>query len=174
MRRILFLLTAVTGAATLVCIALYASAPSPPIYTLAITFGTTFYHFAMRLVVGYGFHARFRNHIDHTRAWFHPRRFEPKLYALIQVRRWKKYVPSFAPATFQLERASVKQVVQAMCQSEIIHEVIMLLSFVPVLFSLWLGSFGIFLLTSLAASLLDSVFVILQRYNRPRLVRLIK
>ena len=48
----------------------------------------------------------------------------------------------------------------------------MVLSFVPVAFSVWFGSLGVFLITSFAAFLFDSVFVILQRYNRPRLMRL--
>lgn len=56
------------------------------------------------------------------------------------------------------------------CQSETVHEVNMLLSFVPLLFSIWFGSLDVFLITSCGAAL----FVIMQRYNRPRLMRLMR
>ncbi len=59
-----------------------------------------------------------------------------------------------------------------MCQSEIVHAVIILLSFVPLPGTIPFGAFPVFLLTSLAAALTDTVFVIVQRYNRPRVIRL--
>ncbi len=48
----------------------------------------------------------------------------------------------------------------------------MVLSFLPVAATFLFGEFWAFLLTSLGGYLLDSVFVVLQRYNRPRLIRL--
>ena len=46
-------------------------------------------------------------------------------------------------------------------------------SFVPLLFSLAVGVLPVFLITSLIAAAFDMIFVIIQRYNRPRLLRLI-
>jgi len=51
---------------------------------------------------------------------------------------------------------------------------ITVLSFIPLLFSIWFGSAGVFLITSCLAALLDAAFVMVQRYNRPRLLRLIQ
>ena len=142
--------------------------------SIAITSGTTFYHFAMRLSVGYIIDAKFHNRMDYTRKWFRQKSFEPELYKRIRVKKWKKRLPTFHPETFQLEKNSAADIIQATCQSEIVHEVIMVLSFVPVLLSVWLGSVEIFLITSVISFLFDGTFVILQRYNRPRLMRLIK
>ncbi len=82
MKKVMLTVTVVTAVLTVVC----ALFPSPLAYSLAITFGTTFYHFAMRLCVGYGIHARFHNRMDYTRAWFQPRPFERRLYRLLRVK----------------------------------------------------------------------------------------
>lgn len=64
--------------------------------------------------------------------------------------------------------------IQASGQAEIVHEVITMLSFVPTLFTVWFGAAGVFLTTSCLAALLGTVFVMVPRYNRPRLQRLIQ
>lgn len=144
------------------------------LFSLAVTFGTAFYHFAVRLAVGLGIDAKYHNRMDYTRTWFQEKPFERALYEKLRVKQWKKHLPTFTPEEFDLKSRSVEQVVQAMCQSEVVHEVNMPLSLVPILFSIWFGSPGVFLLTSCAALVFDGVFVIMQRYNRPRLLRLMK
>ena len=59
-----------------------------------------------------------------------------------------------------------------MCQAEIVHEVIIIFSFLPVLASYWFGSFAVFMITSIGAAAFDLMFVMIQRYNRPRIVKL--
>ena len=143
-------------------------------FSLAVTCGTAFYHFAVRLAVGLGIDARYHNHMDYTKKRFQEKPFEPKLYQKMRVKRWKKHLPTFTPQEFDLKRRSAEEIVRSTCQSEVAHEVNMALSFVPVVFSVWLGSPGVFWLTSCAASLFDGIFVIMQRFNRPRLLRLLK
>ncbi len=140
--------------------------------TLAITFGTCFYHFAMRLIVGYGIDSVCHNKMNYNNWWFRERRFESKLYEFLRVKKWKKHMPSFRPEDFDVRKHSVEEIIQVTCQSEIVHEVIMILSFVPVLFTIWFGALAAFLITSSVAFCLDGIFVIMQRYNRPRLRRL--
>ena len=66
-----------------------------------------------------------------------------------------------------------EEIAGAMCQSEVVHSVIVVLCFVPILAtSIW-GAFWVFLLTSVLAACIDSMFVIMQRYNRPRVIKLI-
>ena len=36
------------------------------------------------------------------------------------------------------------------------------------------GEFWVFFITSLVAAIFDSIFVMLQRYNRPRIMKLLK
>ncbi len=144
------------------------------ILAMGITFGTFAYHFLMRLAVGGVIGAIFKNRMDHTKWWFCPRAFEKKLYDILKVKRWKKYIPTYDPDTFSVERRSLEEIVMATCQSEIVHEVIVLLSFAPILFTIPFGEFYVFLCTSLAAAMIDCIFVILQRYNRPRLLKLLE
>ena len=61
-----------------------------------------------------------------------------------------------------------------MCGAEIVHEIIMVLSFLPLLAIPVFGAFPVFLITSVLAALFDGVFVMAQRYNRPRLVRILE
>lgn len=152
----------------------YRSGGNRVFFSLAITCGTAFYHFAVRLAVGLGVDARYHNHMDYTKPWFREKAFEPKLYRKMRVKQWKKRLPTFTPQEFDLKSRSVEEIVQATCQSEVVHEVNMPLSFLPVAASVWFGSPGVFLLTSCAAFLFDGVFVVMQRYNRPRLLRLLK
>ena len=149
-------------------------AESRVFFSAAITFGTMFYHLAVRLAVGYIIDAIYHNQMDYTKKWFREKAFERKLYKIIKVRKWKKRFPTFNPHDFDLKHRSATEIVQVTCQSEIVHEVNMVLSFIPVVFSVWFGSVGVFVITSCAAFLFDSMFVIIQRYNRPRLIRLIK
>ena len=59
-----------------------------------------------------------------------------------------------------------------MCQSEIVHELIFVLSFVPIIEIVWFGTPLVFIITSILAALYDLLFVIMQRYNRNRILRL--
>ena len=144
------------------------------IFSVAVTFGTIFYHFAMRLAVGYFINAKYHNRMDYTKKWFTQKSFEQKLYKIIKVKEWKKHLPTFDPQNFDLRNRSAADIVQVTCQAEVVHEVNMILSFVPVLFSVRFGSIEVFLLTSCAAFLFDGIFVMIQRYNRPRLIRLMR
>ena len=144
------------------------------LFSLTITFGTCFYHFAMRLLVGHSIDAIRHNKMNYNRWWFRERKFEPKLYKFLRVKKWKKYLPTYNPEYFNVRKRSVEEIIQVTCQAEIVHEVNMILSFVPVIFTIWFGSLAAFLITSSIAFCFDSIFVIMQRYNRPRLRRLLK
>ena len=133
--------------------------------SLAITFGTTFYHFAMRLLVGYSV----PNTFDYRSAWFQPKSFEAKLYRKLQVKKWKDHIPTYNPRLFSLSDNTPNEILAHMCQAEVVHEIIIVGSFLPVLFSLMWDSFWVFFITSTLAAAIDTSFVIMQRYNRPRL-----
>lgn len=59
-----------------------------------------------------------------------------------------------------------------MCQSELVHETNIILSFIPVSASKWFGSFYVFLITSVCGAIFDLLFVIMQRYNRARIIKI--
>ena len=137
----------------------------------AISAGTTCYHFAMRLVVGTIVPYWVKNPMKYR--WFQQKPFEAKLYAALKVKGWKAHMPTYNPASFSLRENSLAQIVDNCCVSEAVHEVIILFSFVPLLFTLLWGAFPVFLITSLLAAAFDSCFAVMQRYNRPRLVQIL-
>ena len=59
-------------------------------------------------------------------------------------------------------------------QAELGHETIAVLSFLPILAGNWFGAYPVFVITSILSALFDLMFVAMQRYNRQRIVRLIK
>ena len=166
------ILAATFTAVFVVLVAAYQFYKNELILTLGITFGTFTYHFLMRLAVGKLVDSIFHNRMDYNKWWFRPRRFEKRFYELLKVKKWKKHIPTYDPDTFSAKKHSFEELARATCQAEIVHEIIIVLSFLPILFSIPFGALAAFLLTSILAALFDSVFVILQRYNRPRLLRL--
>lgn len=142
--------------------------------TLAITFGTVAYHFCMRLIVGLIFNAAMKNRADYNAKWFCVGKSEQKLYKKLRVKKWKNKMPTYDTDTFDASKRSWDEIAQATCQSELVHETIVVLSFLPIASSVWLGELPVFIITSVIAAAIDMIFVIMQRYNRPRIVRLIK
>lgn len=136
----------------------------------AITFFTVFYHFSMRLTVG----ALVPHRFSYNSPWFQPRAFEAPLYKTLRLKRWKDRMPTYDPRKFSLEENSLEQVITNMCQAEVVHEIIALCSLIPLLFSLFWDSFWVFFITSILSAALDLCFVMLQRYNRPRLMRILQ
>ena len=171
MRRVLLICAAVSISLALLCGILYYILPFKVLLTLAISAGTTAYHFWMRLTVGTAIHALKHNRFNYRRRWFRPFPFEASLYCRLHVRQWKDKLPTYDPDIFSTQTHSWDEIAQAMCQAEIVHEVIILLSFLPLFAARWFGAFGVFLITSLLAAGYDLLFVILQRYNRPRVIR---
>ena len=174
MKKKMITMTVISFVALLASAVIYYFAKSSFFFSAALTFGTIFYHLAVRLAVGHFIDAKYQNHMDYTKKWFAEKPFERKLYKTLQVKKWKKWLPTYNPEYFDIKTHSVEEIVQVTCQAEIVHEVNMPLSFVPVIFSIWFGSLGVFIITSCAAFLFDSIFVIMQRYNRPKLMRLMK
>lgn len=174
MRKTMQTITAVSLCALLLSLVLYHATGLSALYSCAITFGTMFYHLAVRLLCGWTFSAVFHNQINAERRWFQPRCWEPALYRRLHVKRWKNHMPTFDPDTFSLQKHSLDEIIGVTCQSELVHECNIVLSAVPLFFSIWFDNFPVFLLTSLLAAAFDGIFVILQRYNRPRLQALAK
>ena len=140
--------------------------------SFTITMGVFAYHFLMRLCVGLIVDKIFNNNISYNKRWFKTSKFEQKIYHFLQVKKWKRYIPSYNPATFSLDN-TYSQIASATCQAELVHEIIIVLSFLPIVLSIWFGDAAVFVITSILAALIDLVFVILQRYNRPRILKLV-
>ena len=159
----------------IVSIVLYAVFSLSVFYAVSITCGTIAYHLLMRLGIGYLFDFFMKNRADYSKKWYQCRKWENKLYKKLKVKNWKSHAPTFEPSLFNPKQHSWEEIAQAMCQAELVHETIVVLSFVPIIPSvLVFGDLPVFIITSLAAAIIDVTFVIIQRYNRPRIIRHIK
>ena len=78
------------------------------------------------------------------------------------------------PEQFDLSVNSMDDLLHNMAQAELVHRIIMVLSFAPIILIIPYGAPMIFIVTSLLASLFDLQFVMIQRYNRPRVMRVLK
>ena len=103
-----------------------------------------------------------------------------RIYAKLRIDSWKKLVPDMSrllpdmvrkelPASGAVTAAQASQLVQETCRAEVVHGASCLLG----LAFLWLwpgwGGAAVVLVWVLLANL---PFILIQRYNRPRLVRL--
>ena len=128
----------------------------------------------MRLGVGGCFDLLMGGRADLTRPWYRIRPWEVRLYERLGVKGWKGRMPAYDPALFDPAAHSWAEIAQAMCQAELVHETIALLSFLPLALIPLFGAAAVFLLTGLAGALFDLSFAVIQRYNRPRVLRLME
>ena len=129
------------------------------------------YHFGLRLIMGV-FTKRIG--IEYTHPFFRQRKFEKKLYKLLRVREWRDKVLTFEPDEFLMSKRTLTQIANTMAKAETDHWINEIISVTAIFFSLIWGMFPIFLITSVAAMLFDAQFILLQRFQRPKVVRLIE
>ena len=140
--------------------------------SLAITAGTVAYHFTMRLCVGTLLDCLLHNHVDYTMPWFRVGQSEMNLHQHLKIRLWKNRMPTYDPSAFDPAAHTWDELAQAMCQSELVHEVNALLSLLPLVTSIWFGAFWFFLITPILSAGFDLLFVAMQRFNRTRILRM--
>lgn len=139
--------------------------------TLGITAMTICYHFTIRLVIG-GIMDRLKLSNFQPSAWrFRERKFEKKLYKTIRVKKWKKFAPTYDDSKFDLSHSTTENVIGETCRAESVHWMCAAASLASITFAAIFESLPAFLITGIAGALFDLLFVIIQRYNRPRLIR---
>ena len=173
MAKIVKGIAAFSLAATVILAISYKVTSSGILLPLAITSGTIAYHFVMRLMVGLAFHATMRNKADYRKRWYQVSKREMAVYEKLKVKQWKRRMPTYDPALFDPRLHTWEEIVQAMCQAELVHETIAVLSFLPILAAIWFGEYPVFIVTSVLSAACDMVFVIMQRYNRQRVMKLL-
>lgn len=173
MAKIVKGIAAFSLAATVILAISYKVTSSGILLPLAITSGTIAYHFVMRLMVGLAFHATMRNKADYRKRWYQVSKWEMAVYEKLKVKQWKRRMPTYDPALFDPRLHTWEEIVQAMCQAELVHETIVVLSFLPILAGIWFGEYPVFIVTSVLSAACDMVFVIMQRYNRQRVTKLL-
>ena len=134
---------------------------------------TIMYHFWVRIIMG-NVTKLFKNKINYKQWWFKERNFEKKLYKLLNVKQWKDKALTYNPETFSLKEHSLEEIANTMAKSEVDHWINELISLSTLLFAIPWGAFTIFLVSAIFAMIFDSQFIIIQRYNRPRIVKILE
>lgn len=143
--------------------------------SMYVTFLTVSYHFTMRLAVGQIMITHYRNDPPRpsslmTRTFS----FEPGLYRRLNVRSWKNRLITARPEQFDMKNQPPEEMLRSMVQAEAGHIINMPLSFMPLLLIMPYGTAPVFIITSVLACLMEVPFVIIQRYNIPRVIRYIR
>lgn len=129
------------------------------------------YHFWLRIIMG-NVTKLFKINPNHP--WFREKPFEKKLYKLLRVRKWKDKALTYHPDSFDLKKHSLEEIVVTMTKSELDHWINEIISVTAIFFYLLWGCFPIFFITSIAAMLFDAQFIVIQRYNRPKIQKYLK
>ncbi len=129
------------------------------------------YHFWLRIIMG---NVSKLFNINHNHWWFREKIFEKKLYRLLRVKKWKGKALTYNPESFSLEKNSLYDIATTMVKSETDHWINELISVSSILFAFLWGEWWIFIVTAIAAMVFDAQFIIIQRYNRPRVLRILE
>ena len=171
----MYCVIAITVITSIVCFCMYYGSitDSKVILWTGIVAFTIMYHFWVRIIMG-NVSKLFKKHINYKRWWFQERKFEKKLYEILQVKKWKDKALTYNPETFSLKEHSLEEIVNTMAKSEVDHWINEVISLTTILFSIPWGQFYLFLGTAIFAMIFDSQFIIIQRYNRPRIVKILE
>ena len=128
----------------------------------------------MRLLIGLVFHSVMQNKADYGKRWYQVGKWEMAVYEKLKVKTWKKKMPTYDRTHFDPQTHTWAEIAQAMCQAERVHEMIVVGSFLPIVGGIWFGAYPVFIVTSVLAATCDMMFVMMQRYNRQRIMKLLK
>ena len=121
-----------------------------------------------------------RDNIDYTKFPYRSYSFERggKIYEKIGIRFWKEKVPDMSAVLkhlikkevrFKSSAADVLRQIQETCVAEITHHALIILSLPMLIY--WKSKWA-FLCEAIYILLLNLPFILIQRYNRPRLIAL--
>lgn len=137
---------------------------------IAITCFTITYHLWLRIIMG---NITMHFKIDYTMWWYKEHRFDKSISKLFRVKKWKDKALTYRPELFSLKDFSLTDIANTMCKAETDHLINVLISLSTIFFGFIWGMTWIFAITAFLAILFDMQFVLIQRYNRPRVVKLI-
>ncbi len=134
---------------------------------------TIMYHFWVRIIMG-NVSKLFKKHINYKQWWFKEKKFEKNLYKFLKVKKWKDKALTYNPESFSLKEHSLEEIVNTMAKSEVDHWINEVISLSTLLFAIPWGGFWAFFISAIFAMIFDSQFIIIQRFNRPRIVKLLE
>ncbi len=141
--------------------------------TLGITAMTICYHFTIRLVIGNITGCIRLAKFNPNAPCYRERKFERKLYKALRVKKWKGFAPTYDKSVFSLDN-TLEDIARATCRAETTHVLCAAASLASICLTIWFNALPAFLITAILGACADLVFIVIQRYNRPRLIKLAK
>ena len=166
---------AITVVISIICFILYYTNfyKNEIILWIGIVAFTIMYHLWVRIIMG-NVCKLFKKHINYKQWWFKEKKFEKRLYEILHVKKWKGKALTYNPELFSLKDYSLEEIANTMSKVEIDHWINELISLSTLLFSILWGNLFIFLISAIAAMIFDGQFIVIQRYNRPRIVKILE
>lgn len=127
------------------------------------------YHFGLRILMG---ELTYKLKINYRHPFYTPRKFEKHLFKLLNVRRWKDKVLTFEPDKYDFKNRTLEQLATTMSKSELDHWINEIISLFSLVFIFLWGCAPAFIITAVLAMIFDAQFIVVQRYNRPIVLRL--
>jgi len=140
---------------------------------IGITAFTIMYHFWVRIIMG-NVSKLFKKHINYKQWWFKEKNFEKRIYEFLRVKQWKDKALTYNPESFSLKQHSLEEIANTMSKSEVDHWINEIIALSTLLFAIPWGNLWIFLISAVAAMIFDAQFIVIQRYNRPRIVKILE
>lgn len=171
----MYSIIAITAITSIICFYMYygRQCGSDLCIWTGITAFTIMYHFWVRIIMG-NVSKLFRKHINYKQRWFKERKFEKKIYKVLNVKNWKDKAFTYNPGDFSVKDRSLEDIANTMAKSEVDHWINEVISISTMFFGLIWGKTLIFVITALCAMVFDGQFIVIQRYNRPRIVKLLE
>lgn len=143
--------------------------------TVIISILVILYHFIYRIIVGEVTSKIDTNKpINYNSILLYEFKFEKPLYDFLKVKKQKGKMITAKPYKFNIYKRSLPEILKSMMIAEKVHIICFFLSYFPLLLIIPFGSPLAFIITSFLASILDLICVIIQRYNIPRILLLLK
>ncbi len=168
----MFLYMIISGVLFIVFRLLYNACSVGFILYLRDIFLLIFLHLLINHVVAPIVFLIFRRRFNYNNYWFRPKRFEKTLYTVLKVKKWKGKLGVYLDDQFSISVHPIENVINMMCHAEIVHESIAVCSFLSILLSQYGVNLALTIVTSALFAVLHLSFSIVQRYNRPRLIKI--
>ena len=170
--RFMYSVIAICVITTIICFGLFygGKTDSELVQWIGIVTFTIMYHFWVRIIMG-NVSKLFKKHIRYEQWWFKEHKFEKGLYKLLKVKKWKDKAFTYNPGDFDVNNKPLEEIANIMAKSEVDHWINEAISVSTMFFGLIWGHPLVFIISALCGMVFDSQFIIIQRYNRPRIIK---
>lgn len=136
---------------------------------LALACTVLFFQFALRAAAVFLMDRVWKNGPKLGEKWCFPRKWEPRFYRALHLRKWTKYCSDTGNSCNS--ECNWTALAQRICRREAAHSLAAPLGFLPLIAAVWLGHASALLSAALIGASADATAILFLRYNRARVLR---